>query len=153
MEIEHKYLVTSEAFRDEATTVYHIEQGYLSVRPTVRVRIRDDEGFLTIKGPSDPTGLMRQEYEYAIPIEEARALMKLCGTRTVIKDRYLVPVGDHVWEVDIFAGRHAGRMLAEIEVDSPEETYDLPEWIGREVTGEREYYNASMALSPDPEIK
>ncbi len=145
MEIEHKYLVLSEAFRSEATRIYHIEQGYLSLRPTVRVRIRDEEAFMTIKGPSDSSGLMRQEYEYPIPLSDAQALMALCSDRTIVKDRYLVPYQGHTWEVDVFAGRHAGLVLAEIEVASVEEDYVLPDWIGEEVTGQPQYYNAYMA--------
>lgn len=145
MEIEHKYLVRREAFRSQATRVYHIEQGYLSLRPTVRVRIRDEEAFMTIKGPSDPSGLMRQEYEYPIPLSDAQALMALCSDRTIVKDRYLVPYQGHTWEVDVFAGRHAGLVLAEIEVASVEEDYALPDWIGEEVTGQPQYYNAYMA--------
>lgn len=145
MEIEHKYLVVSEAFRSEATQVYHIEQGYISIRPTVRVRIRDEEAFITIKGPSDLSGLMREEYEYPIPLSDAQALMALCSGRTIVKDRYLVPYHGHTWEIDVFAGRHSGLVLAEIEVNSVTESYQLPPWVGEEVTGRLQYYNAYMA--------
>lgn len=147
MEIEHKYLVIGEGFRQLATAVHHIEQGYLSLHPTVRVRIRDQEGFITIKGPSSLNGLMRQEYEYPIPLEDAQALMRLCGSRTISKDRYIVPYEGHTWEVDVFLGRHAGQLLAELEVASPEQTFALPDWVGSEVTGQVEYYNAHMALN------
>lgn len=147
MEIEHKYLVVGEGFRDFATRVYHIEQGYLSTRPTVRVRIRDEEAFLTIKGASDPSGLMRDEWEYKIPVAEACELMKLCSGRTLVKDRYLVPYAGHTWEVDVFLGRHEGLTLAELEVEHADETYELPPWIGQEVTGDRRYYNATMAFT------
>lgn len=145
MEIEHKYLVVGDAFRSEAIKVYHIEQGYISTRPTVRVRIRDEEAFITIKGPTDLSGLMREEYEYSIPLSDAQALMALCSERTIVKDRYLVPYHGHVWEVDVFAGRYSGLVLAEIEVGSVTETYLLPPWIGEEVTGIPQYYNAYMA--------
>lgn len=147
MEIEHKYLVVDESFRAQATKVYHIEQGYLATRPTVRVRIRDEEAFLTIKGASDSSGLMRDEWEYEIPVAEARELMKLCSGRTLVKDRYLVPYAGHTWEVDVFLGRHEGLTLAELEVERADETYELPPWAGLEVTGDRRYYNATMALS------
>lgn len=147
MEIEHKHLVVSDAFRQDAVRVHHIEQGYLSILPTVRIRIRDSEAFITIKGPTDPTGLSREEYEYAIPLAEARALIGLCEGRTLIKDRYLVPHQGNLWEVDVFAGRHSGLVLAELEVPSLETTYPLPDWAGEEVTGQPQYYNAYMALN------
>lgn len=146
MEIEHKYLVLDDSFRHLATQVYHIEQGYISVQPTVRVRIRDEEAFLTIKGPKDPTGLMCSEYEYTIPLAHARELMKLCSGRTLTKERYLVPYQGFTWEVDVFFGRHEGLILAELEVPSTETLFPIPDFIGREVTGERRYHNASLAM-------
>lgn len=149
MEIEHKFLVSDSSFVDEAIRVHHIEQGYISVRPTVRVRLRDKEAFLTIKGPSDPTGLMREEWEYPIPLEEAKGLMRLCGKRLVVKDRYIVPHEGHEWEVDVFSGRHSGLILAELEVGSAHEVFSRPAWLGEEVTGDRRYYNATMALQEE----
>lgn len=145
IEIEHKYLVCGDAFRSQATHVYHIEQGYLSTTPTVRVRIRDHEAFVTIKGSTDLSGLAREEYEYSIPFSDAQALMSMCLGRTIVKDRYIVPHQGHTWEVDVFADRYQGLVLAEIEVSSIDEQYALPSWVGEEVTGQPQYYNAYMA--------
>lgn len=149
MEIEHKYLVRSDAFKEQATEILRLEQGYLSVAPTVRVRRQDDIAYLTIKGPTDPTGLMRDEWEYPIPAEQAEQMLRLCAGRTIIKDRYLVPYGEHIWEVDVFHDRHEGLVLAELEVSTADETYELPEWLGEEVTGDKRYYNSYLALSND----
>ena len=101
-EIERKFLVTSLAFLAEATDALHIDQGYLhSTRPTVRVRRRGDQGFLTLKTPSDAKGLVRDEYEYEIPLADAEALLELCGGHRLKKTRYLVPYHGHTWEVDL----------------------------------------------------
>lgn len=145
-EIERKYLVLDHSFVDQATRVYRIEQGYISLSPTVRVRIRDEEGFLTIKGESDASGLVRSEWEYSIPIEEAEGLMHLCGERLVRKLRYLVPYEGELWEVDVFQGRHTGLVVAEIELPSSKHSYALPSWVGREVTSDKRYYNAALSL-------
>lgn len=153
MEIEHKFLVRDRSFIDIATRVHHIKQGYISVRPTVRVRIQDEEAFLTIKGPTDPTGLMREEWEFSIPLEDAKGLMKLCGKRIIEKDRYIVPHQGHEWEVDVFSGKHSGLILAELEVGDANEVFARPSWLGEEVTGDRRYYNATMALEEGVEEK
>lgn len=142
MEIEHKYLVRDDSFKAEATKVYHIEQGYLSVSPTIRVRIRDEEAFLTIKGPTDASGLSRAEYEYKIPLLEGQELMALAGRKVLTKERYLVPFEGMLWEVDVFSGRHSGLVLAELEVPLVDTQFNLPPWVGEEVTGQRQYYNA-----------
>lgn len=147
IEIERKYLVKDRSFEAEAIAIKHIEQGYLAVRPTVRIRVQDAEAYLTIKGPSDAQELMRAEYEYAIPFDEAQQMMSLVQGEIIVKDRYFVPCGRHVWEVDVFDGAYEGLILAEIELSSTDEIFALPPWIGEEVTGQTEYYNASMALN------
>lgn len=145
-ELEHKYLVRSEDFRSAATEVIDIDQGYLHRGlPTVRVRRWADRGFLTIKGPSNASGLARAEYEYEIPLTEALELLALCGERRLTKQRYIVPYAGHRWEVDVFSGRHEGLILAELEVASAEERYELPDWLGEEVTGDPHYYNSTLA--------
>lgn len=145
-EIERKYLVSDLSFLEHATKDYRIEQGYISLRPTVRVRLRDNEGFLTIKGNTDASGLVRSEWEYAIPWAEAIGLMNLCGERVVKKVRYIVPYDGELWEVDVFQGRHSGLIVAELELDNVEYLYSLPPWLGREVTGDKRYYNAALSL-------
>lgn len=151
MEIEHKYLVKSDAFKACATAVRHIFQGYLVAQQglTIRLRIADDQAFMTIKGPSADGGLSRREWEYAIPLAEAREIIPLCAHRTITKDRYLVPHEGHTWEVDVFHGRHEGLVLAELEVASANETFALPPWVGAEVTGDKRYYNAYMSEHHD----
>lgn len=145
-EIERKFLVRSLDFLDIATAELPIEQGYLhTTRPTVRVRRRGEQGFLTLKTPSSRDGLVRDEYEYEIPLADAEALLALCGTHRLTKTRYLVPYEGHTWEVDLFAGHLKGLCLAEIELSSPDETFALPPWVGKEVTGDPRYYNSVLA--------
>ena len=148
-EIERKFLVVegNNSFKGEAIAQYEIAQGYICRDPkrTVRVRIRNDEGFLTIKGASDPTGTTRFEWERPISLDDARALMALCEPVVVEKTRYVVPFADHIFEVDIFHGSHSGLTLAEIELTSPDEPFERPEWLGIEVTGDPKYYNAQLS--------
>ena len=148
MEIERKFLVTSDAWRKDAKGSAEIEQGYVakSSAAAVRVRIKNNEtGYLTVK-PRNP-GRSRSEFEYEIPIGEARALMKLCGDETISKRRYRVPQGRLTWEIDIFAGRHIGLIMAEIELPHADEPLTLPDWIGKEVTDDPDYRNANIARS------
>lgn len=145
-EIERKFLVTSLDFKAQAVQVYHIEQAYLSVRPTIRLRVRDEEAFITIKGASRVGGFARDEWEYPIPMAEAREMMSLKQGKAIIKDRYIVPYQGHRWEVDIFAGEYEGLILAELELASEDEVFEIPHWLGQEVTGDTRYYNAAMAL-------
>lgn len=147
-EIERKFLVTSDIFKASASAVHHIEQAYLSVRPTVRLRLRDDEAFITIKGKSSVSGLSRDEWEYSIPLAEAREMISLAIGQPIIKERYIVPYAGKTWEVDVFDGAYEGLMLAELELTSEDEHFERPDWLGEEVSGQPEYYNASMALSP-----
>ncbi len=151
MEIEHKFLVRNGDFRSQATAIHQIRQGYLSSQPglTVRVRMADDRAFLTLKGPSMDGGLSREEWEYAIPVEDALGMFTLCGSRVIEKERYIVPHCGHLWDVDVFHGRLEGLVMAEVEVSSANETFVLPEWLGREVTGDKHYYNAYLSQTKE----
>ena len=145
IEIERKFLVTGD-YKSAAKSRYHIVQGYLCRDPqrTVRVRIRDDRGFITIKGVGTDDGTSRFEWEKEIPQNEARTLLNLCLPGIIDKTRYLVDVDGHTFEVDEFHGKQQGLTLAEIELNSPDEAFTKPAWLGREVTGEPQYYNSNM---------
>lgn len=149
-EIERKFLVTSDAYRSEAVSSSRIRQGYIcyDLGRTVRVRLRDDKGYLTIKGPSKDGGLSRFEWESEIPYLEAIDLLKLSVTPIIDKTRYLVPSGNHIFEVDEFYGDNDGLVVAEVELETAEESYEKPGFIGVEVTGDRRYYNSSLTLNP-----
>jgi CYTH domain-containing protein len=125
-------------------------QGYICADPdrTVRVRVRGDKGFLTIKGRSSADGLSRYEWEKEIPASEAVELMALCGSGVIDKTRYLVPFGRHTYEVDVFHGANEGLVLAEIELAEEQETFEKPSWLGEEVTGDPRYYNSMLSLHP-----
>lgn len=148
-EIERKFRVTGD-FKSHATNVTHIMQGYIASGKgrTVRVRIRDDKGYLTIKGPSGEAGLKRYEFEQEIALTDALDLMRICEPGIIDKHRYLVPVGQHVFEVDEFHGDNEGLIMAEVELSSEDEAYERPEWLGQEVTGDRRYYNSHMRQYP-----
>lgn len=150
-EIERKFLVVGE-FKSLAVSSTHIAQGYIASGNgrTVRVRIRGDKGYLTIKGPSDKAGLARFEWEKEIPLQEAEALMKICEPGIIEKTRWLVPSADgrHTWEVDVFEGDNEGLIMAEIELTSEDDTFKKPDFIGREVTGDRRFYNSHMRKYP-----
>lgn len=146
LEIERKFLVTGDGYKAAATRSMRIMQGYLSLRPeaTVRVRIRDREAFLTVKGVT--TGCVRHELEYVIPLADAELMLTQMADGTVIhKTRHLVPYGGLTWEVDEFHSPHPGLVVAEVELVSPEQPVALPPWAGREVTGDPRYYNSSLA--------
>ena len=148
-EIERKFLVSGE-FRQDSPESYRIMQGYIFSDPdrTVRVRVRGDKGFLTIKGRSSGDGLSRYEWEKEIPVSEAVELMALCGSGVIDKTRYLVPFGRHTYEVDVFHGANEGLVLAEIELAEEQETFEKPSWLGEEVTGDPRYYNSMLSLHP-----
>lgn len=148
-EIERKFLVTGD-YKSHAYSHSHIEQGYFATAPgiTVRVRIRDDKGYLTIKGPSDQQGLGRYEFEKEIDLEDAQELMKLCMPGKVDKNRWLVKSGKHTVEIDEFFGDNEGLVIAEIELDSVDEPYEKPDFLGEEVTGNRHYYNSHLLRNP-----
>lgn len=151
LEIERKFIVVGE-FKSQAISSTHIAQGYIASGNgrTVRVRIRGDKGYLTIKGPSDKAGLARFEWEKEIPLAEAEALMKICEPGIIEKTRWLVPAedGKHIWEVDVFEGDNAGLIMAEIELESEADQFKKPDFIGPEVTGDRRFYNSHMRRYP-----
>lgn len=148
-EIERKFLVTGE-YKSQAFAHSRIVQGYIcSARGrTVRVRLRDGRGYLTIKGASDAAGMSRYEWEKEISREEAEELMKLCEEGVIDKTRYLVRSGSHVFEVDEFYGDNEGLVMAEVELASEDEPFDRPAFIGREVTGDVRYYNSQLMKHP-----
>ncbi|WP_172123543.1 MULTISPECIES: CYTH domain-containing protein [unclassified Devosia] len=147
-EIERKFLVRSDEWRGSADGGRLIRQGYLSAnaKATVRVRSFDDrEAVITLKGKV--AGIVRPEYEYPIPIEDARELLLMAQPQVLEKRRYHVPHDGLTWEVDVFEGRHHGLVLAEIELDSDDQQVDLPSWVGKEVSDDERYYNATLARS------
>ena len=147
-EIERKFLVEGD-FMPYVTSSSHIEQGYIAKSDslTLRVRTRDDKGYLTIKGRSNEAGMSRDEWEYEIPVEEARELLRF-RRGTIDKTRYLVPAGRHTFEVDRFYGANKGRIVAEVELADENEEFERPAWLGREVTGDRRYYNSQLLKNP-----
>lgn len=153
-EIERKFLVRGQ-FKHLANSSYDIIQGYLSSVPerTVRVRIRGEKAFLTIKGISNESGLSRFEWEKEIEKEDALKLIKLCESGVIEKKRHLIPVGNHTYEVDEFYGDNAGLIIAEIELASEDEAFTKPDWLGKEVTGDDRYYNATLSRNPYKEWK
>ncbi|QBN19455.1 CYTH domain-containing protein [Flavobacterium nackdongense] len=150
IEIERKFLVTSEAFKEEAFTQNRIAQGYLSSNPerTVRVRIKGDKGFLTIKGVSNASGLSRFEWEKEIAMDEALALLQLCEEGSIDKTRFEVKVGNHIFEIDEFYDGNEGLIMAEIELKSETENFEKPVWLGAEVTNDHRYYNSYLSKNP-----
>lgn len=150
IEIERKFLVTSEAFKKEAFTQNRIAQGYLSVVPerNVRVRIKGNQGFLTIKGVSNESALSRFEWEKEILVDEATALLQLCEKSIIDKTRFEVKIGNHIFEVDEFYGENKGLIIAEIELESETETFEKPIWLGKEVTTDHRYYNSFLSKHP-----
>jgi adenylate cyclase len=150
IEIERKFLVRNDSFKKEAFAKNHIAQGYLSSVPerTVRVRIKSEKGSLTIKGASNDSGLSRFEWEKEIPISEAKSLLLLCEKGVIDKTRFEIKKGNHVFEVDEFYNDNEGLIVAEIELDSENDTFEIPDWLGKEVTGDIRYYNAYLSKNP-----
>ena len=154
-ETERKFLVLNDSFLAEATAAFRIAQGYIAHDGgnTVRVRLRDGQGILTIKGPSRD-GLSRAEWEMEIPASEVEALLPLCHGGIIDKTRHIVPAGTHpdgsprCFEVDVFHGANEGLVMAEIELSSEDESFDKPSWLGDEVTGDKRYYNSYLTLHP-----
>ena len=148
MEIERKYLVTSDCYKEMAVARYHIRQGYISREQTgtVRVRITDDKAYLTIKGKPAAGHFARYEWEKEIDVKEAEELIKLCQGTIIDKTRWIVPATEErlKWEVDEFHGKHDGLVVAEIELESEDQIVALPTFIGKEVTDDPQYYNANM---------
>ncbi len=155
LEIERKYRVTGEAWRAQAHQVIPMAQGYLNdtasldsgaQKASVRVRIQGEQAFLNLK--SREIGHTRQEFDYPIPVEEARDLLALCVGGMIDKRRHLVRHGGLLWEVDEFLGDNAGLVVAEVELEHAEQAIDLPEWAGEEVTDQVRYYNLALAARP-----
>ena len=155
LEIERKFLVLDDSYKHEAFSSSHICQGYIcSDRGrTVRVRIRDERGYITIKGSSLDGGLSRYEFEQEIPFDDAERLLSLCEPGIIDKTRWLVKSGDHTFEVDEFHGDNDGLVMAEVELQNSTEEPIIPHFIGKEVTGDRRYYNSQLRRHPYCEWK
>lgn len=147
-EIERKFLVCGE-FLSQATSSSRISQGYIAKSDslTLRVRTRDERGYLTIKGRGDKAGISRNEWEWEIPYAEACELLQY-SNGTIEKSRYLVPCGNHTFEVDCFYGDNEGLVMAEVELSAPDEEFERPAWLGKEVTGDKRYYNSQLLKNP-----
>jgi adenylate cyclase len=150
IETERKFLVLNDSYKQQAYVQKRITQGYLSSVPerTVRIRTKGDQGFLTIKGKSNESGTSRMEWEKEIAIADAVQLLSLCEKGAIDKIRYEVSVGSHTYEVDEFFGDNAGLVVAEIELEDEHEEFIKPEWLGEEVTGLEQYYNAYLSRNP-----
>ena len=150
VEIERKFLVNSNAFKKEAFKSTRIIQGFLNTdkERTVRVRLKGDKGFITVKGKSNNSGLSRFEWEKEISKTDVESLLKLCEKGIIDKIRYEVKVGKHIFEVDEFFGDNEGLIIAEVELNSEDETFKKPDWLGQEVTGQIKYYNSQLSKLP-----
>lgn len=150
IEIERKFLVKSAAYKSAASLKTHIVQGFLNTdaERTVRIRIKGNQGYITVKGKSNASGTSRFEWEKEIPVNEAEALLPLCEQGIMEKYRYEIPLGNHKFEVDEFYGDNAGLTIAEVELNSENETFEKPDWLGKEVTGEVKYYNSQLSKKP-----
>lgn len=150
-EIEKKFLVKGD-FKKDAFKATRITQGYLSSVPerTVRVRVKGEKGYITIKGIGNASGAARFEWEKEIPVEDVKALLNLCEPGVIDKTRYLVKNADgvHTWEVDEFYGENEGLTLAEVELSDESDSFDKPSWLGEEVTGDPRYYNSMLMKNP-----
>jgi CYTH domain-containing protein len=150
IEIERKFLVLTDAYKKDASTSYAIKQGFLNshAERTVRVRLKEGIGVLTIKGKSSEDGLSRYEWEKEIPFKDAEELFKLCEEGTIEKLRSEVKSGDHLFEIDEFFGENEGLVIAEIELNNENEHFEKPDWLGEEVTGDIRYYNSQLSKHP-----
>lgn len=147
IEIERKFLLKNDSWKKNSVGIHYV-QGYLNnaEENTFRVRIAGERAFLTIKSKSE--GISRKEFEYEIPPEDARELLKLSQTPVIEKIRYKIEYAGKYWEVDEFLGENKGLYVAEIELGSEDESFEKPEWIGKEVSGEKRYYNSHLAHKP-----
>jgi adenylate cyclase len=146
-EIERKFLVNNLQFKEEAISSSQIAQGFLNTHAerTVRVRIKGNQGFLTVKGKSNESGTSRFEWENEIPVAEAKQLLALCEKGIIEKIRYNIPSGNHIFEVDEFFGENEGLIVAEVELQHEDEAFSKPDWLGEEVTGQLKYYNSQLS--------
>lgn len=147
IEIERKYLVVDDSYKLKAESCERILQGYLSFRKdaTIRIRIRNERAYITVKGIS--VGATRSEWEYDIPIDDAKEMLAICEGTIIDKTRYLVNYNGFLWEIDEFHGRYSGLVVAEIELKAEDDKYPLPSFIGQEVTGDIRYYNSVLSGS------
>ena len=150
IEIERKFLVKNLNYKSESFEKKYIKQGYLNSdkNRTVRIRVSNNTGFITIKGKSNKNGTSRFEWEKEIPVTEAEELLLLCEPTIIEKTRYLIKVGYHTFEVDEFAGENSGLVVAEIELNAEDEVFEKPNWLSKEVTGDLKYYNSSISKLP-----
>ena len=150
IEIERKFLVKNLNYKSESFEKKYIKQGYLNSdkNRTVRIRVSNNTGFITIKGKSSKNGTSRFEWEKEIPVTEAEELLLLCEPTIIEKTRYLIKVGYHTFEVDEFAGDNSGLVVAEIELNAEDEVFEKPDWLSKEVTGDLKYYNSSISKLP-----
>ena len=150
IEIERKFLVKSEAFKTDAVQKERIVQGFLNTDPlrTVRVRIKGDRGYITVKGKGNQNGTTRFEWEKEISVKEAEALMNLSEPGVIDKMRYFIEVGKHIFEVDEFFGDNSGLIIAEVELEHEDEDFLKPQWLGDEVTSDIKYYNSQLSKNP-----
>ena len=148
IEIEHKFLVKNDSYRSMAVSESEIMQGFLSRVPerTVRVRARGDKGFITIKGKG--SGAAHPEFEYEVPLDDAKQMLSMCEPPVINKTRYIVMHDGNRWEIDEFHGELQGLVIAELEVVSEEYRFSLPPFVGLEVTGDRRYYNSQLGVAP-----
>lgn len=149
-EIERKFLVLNDAFKKESFSAIKITQGFLSTVPerTVRVRVKGEKGFITVKGIGNESGASRYEWEKEIPVEEVNDLLKICEPGAIDKTRYNVKSGKHTFEVDEFYGENDGLIVAEVELTQEDEAFEKPTWLGKEVTGDLKYYNSMLIKNP-----
>ena len=150
IEIERKFLTVSNKYREEAYNKTRIVQGFLNTHKerTVRVRIKGEKAFITIKGISNSEGTARFEWEKEISLKEAEQLIELCEPNLIVKIRYKIKVGNHIFEVDEFSAENKGLIVAEIELSEENESFDKPDWLGKEVTGDIRYYNSQLCIVP-----
>jgi len=148
-EIERKFLVTSNSWREQVTRQKSIKQGYFGPpnKASIRIRIDGDSANINIK--SATLDIVRREYEIPVPLSDAEEMLRdLCERPFIEKVRYLVPVGKHTWEIDEFAGDNQGLIVAEIELSSPDEDFEKPDWLGNEVSHDERYYNVRLVKNP-----
>ncbi|GHT77296.1 CYTH domain-containing protein [Bacteroidia bacterium] len=147
IEIERKFLVKGD-FLPFSTKKERIIQAYLSVDPerTVRIRTKGEKAYITIKGASNANGFSHVEFEYPVPLEDAEKMLELAVSGKIDKERHYIPVGNHIFEVDVFHGNHEGLIIAELELSAENEPFNRPDWLGEEVTGIEKYYNAYLAI-------
>ena len=150
LEIERKFLVKTNDFKKDANNKIRVTQGYLSSNPerTVRVRIKGNKGFITVKGKANQSGICRYEWEKEISIEEAEELLKICEPGIIDKIRYEIKTGKFTFEVDEFYGDNQGLIVAEIELTNENDSFEKPQWLGEEVTGNAKYYNSMLMKNP-----